>query len=159
VKTGPLGSIGVGSESGLGPSRTLGGPLYDEVSQDLTFDGVARSEVQLELSEFRDPLGNVACGVRVVEDGLQWEGGHHHNPVRLEIMAQLPGRNKHSIEEFVRLKVPSFRLMKDLTNVVDRPLNGSDPCRRSRVLRFLAFWCRSLDDQHHAHYFCGRRDV
>jgi hypothetical protein len=44
-------------------------PLYDEVSQDLTLDGVARSEVQLELSELRGPLGDVACGVRVVEDG------------------------------------------------------------------------------------------
>jgi hypothetical protein len=30
---------------------------------------MARLEVQLELSELRDPLGDVACGVRVVEDG------------------------------------------------------------------------------------------
>jgi hypothetical protein len=44
-------------------------PLHDEVSQDLALDGVARLEVQLELSELRSPLGNVACGVRVVEDG------------------------------------------------------------------------------------------
>ena len=44
-------------------------PLHDEVSQDLALDGVARLEVQLELSELRGPLGDVACGVRVVEDG------------------------------------------------------------------------------------------
>jgi hypothetical protein len=44
-------------------------PLYDEVSQDLALDGVVRLEVQLELSELRSPLGDVACGVRVVEDG------------------------------------------------------------------------------------------
>jgi hypothetical protein len=71
VKTGALGSAGVGSESGSGPPRDTWGrhPLYDEVSQDLTLDGMARSEVQLELSELRDPLGNVACGIRVVEDG------------------------------------------------------------------------------------------
>jgi hypothetical protein len=74
-------------------------------------------------------------------------------------MAQLPGRDKHSIEEFVRLKVPGFRLMKNLTDVVDWPLDGSDPCIRSRALRFLAFWCWSLDDQYHAHRFCGRRDI
>jgi hypothetical protein len=43
-----------------------GRPLYDEVIQDLTLDGVARSEVQLELSELRGPFGNVSCGVRVV---------------------------------------------------------------------------------------------
>jgi hypothetical protein len=44
-------------------------PLHDEVSQDLALDGVARLEVQLELSELRGSLGDVACGVRVVEDG------------------------------------------------------------------------------------------
>ena len=44
-------------------------PLHDEVSQDLALDGVARLEVQLELSELRGPLGDVACGIRVVEDG------------------------------------------------------------------------------------------
>jgi hypothetical protein len=44
-------------------------PLHDEVVQDLTFDGVARLEVQLELDELRCPLGDVASGVRVVEDG------------------------------------------------------------------------------------------
>jgi hypothetical protein len=114
-------------------ARTLGDacggrPLYDEVSQDVTLDGMAWSKIQPELSKFRSPLSDVACGVRVVEDGPSWEGGHHHNPVRLEIMAQLPRRDKHNIEDFVRLKVPGFRLMKNLTDVVDWPLDGSDPC-------------------------------
>jgi hypothetical protein len=44
-------------------------PLHDEVSQDLALDGMARLEVQLEHSELRSPLGDVACGVRVVEYG------------------------------------------------------------------------------------------
>ena len=44
-------------------------PLHDEVSQDLALDSVARLEVQLELSKLRCPLGDVAYGVRVVEDG------------------------------------------------------------------------------------------
>jgi hypothetical protein len=44
-------------------------PLHDEVSEDLALDGVARLEIQLELSELRGPLCDVACGVRVVEDG------------------------------------------------------------------------------------------
>jgi hypothetical protein len=48
--------------------------------------------------------------------------------MRLEIMEQLPGRDKHSIEEFVRFKVPGFCLMKDLADVVDWPLDGSNPC-------------------------------
>jgi hypothetical protein len=45
-------------------------PLYDEVGQDLTFDGVAGLEVQLELGELRRPLGDVASGIWVVEDGF-----------------------------------------------------------------------------------------
>jgi hypothetical protein len=40
---------------------------------------------------------------------------------------QLLGRNKHSIEKFVRLKVPGLRLVEDLADVVDRPLDGPDP--------------------------------
>jgi hypothetical protein len=51
--------------------------------------------------------------------------------VCLEIVAQLPGRNKHSIEKFVHLKVPGLRLMEDLADVVDRPLNGLNPDSRS----------------------------
>jgi hypothetical protein len=43
--------------------------LHDEVGQDLTFDGVAGLEVQLELGELCRPLGDVESGVRVVEDG------------------------------------------------------------------------------------------
>jgi hypothetical protein len=45
------------------------GPLHDEVNQDLALNSVARLEVQLELSKLHCPLGDVACGVRVVEDG------------------------------------------------------------------------------------------
>jgi hypothetical protein len=45
------------------------GPFHDEVSQNLALDSVARLEVQLELSKLRSPLGDVAFGVRVVENG------------------------------------------------------------------------------------------
>jgi hypothetical protein len=70
VKTGPLGSIGVGSESGSGPPGALGGGVHSTMkSANLALDSVARLEVQLELSELRGPLGDVAYGIRVVEDG------------------------------------------------------------------------------------------
>jgi hypothetical protein len=74
-------------------------------------------------------------------------------------VAQLPGRNKHNIEKFVRLKVPGLCLVEDLADVVYRPLNGPDLGSRSRILRFLAFLCCPFDDQHHAHCFCSCRDV
>ena len=35
-------------------------PFHNEVGQDLTFDGVAGLEVQLELDELYRPLGDVA---------------------------------------------------------------------------------------------------
>jgi hypothetical protein len=46
----------------------------------------------------------------------------------LKIVAQLPGRNKYSIDKLVRLKVPGLSLMEDFTDVVDWLLDGSDPC-------------------------------
>jgi hypothetical protein len=52
------------------PRSTRGrGPFHDEVSQNLDLDSVARLEVQLELSKLHGPLGDVACGVRVVKNG------------------------------------------------------------------------------------------
>jgi hypothetical protein len=44
-------------------------PFHNEVGQDMTFDGVAGLEVQLELGELCLSLGDVASGVWVVEDG------------------------------------------------------------------------------------------
>jgi hypothetical protein len=52
----------------------------------LAFDGVAGLEVELKSSELSSPLGNVACGVGIVEDGPQRVRGHHHNLVGLELM-------------------------------------------------------------------------
>jgi hypothetical protein len=48
---------------------------------------------------------------------------------------QLPGRNKHIIEQLVRLKVPGLRLMEDLADVVDRPLYGLEPYGWPQALR------------------------
>jgi hypothetical protein len=71
VKIGPLRSAGVGPGTRFRPPRGAWGwsPLHDEVGQDLTFDGVAGLEVQLELGELCHPLGDVASGIWVVEDG------------------------------------------------------------------------------------------
>jgi hypothetical protein len=77
----------------------------------LTLDGVVRLKVELKSSELCSPLGNVAHGVGVVEDGPQWVRGHHHNFVGLEIMAELPGRNEYSIKELMGLGIPDVCLM------------------------------------------------
>jgi hypothetical protein len=46
-----------------------------------------------------------------VEDGPQWVGGHHHNFMGLEIMAELLGHNEYSIEELMHLGIPGLCLM------------------------------------------------
>jgi hypothetical protein len=62
-------------------------------------------------SKLYSPLGNVARGVGVVENGPQWIRGHHHNFVGLKIMAELPGRNEYSIKELMHLGIPSLCFM------------------------------------------------
>jgi hypothetical protein len=106
-------------------------PLRDKVSKDLALDGIAWLEVELESSEFNCPLGDVACGVEIVEDGPQWVGGYHHDLVGLEVVAEFPVRNEYSIKKLMRLRIPGLCLMKHLTDVVDRLLDGPDSASRS----------------------------
>ena len=58
----------------------------------------------------------------------------------LEIVAQLPGHDKHNIEELVRLKIPGLRLMEDLADVVDRLLYGPDPYGWPQALKVRGGW-------------------
>jgi hypothetical protein len=91
---------------------------------------VAWVEVELKTSKLCCPLGDVACGVGIVEDDPQWVRGHHHNLVGLEIVMEFPGRNENGIKEFIHLRIPGFCLMKDLADVVDRLLDSLDfACR------------------------------
>jgi hypothetical protein len=55
----------------------------------------------------------------VLWNGPQRIGGHHHNLVGLEIMAELPGRTKYSIKKLMRLKILGLCFMKNLTDIVD----------------------------------------
>jgi hypothetical protein len=41
-------------------------------------------------------------------------------------VAELPGRNKYSIKELMCLRIPGLCLMEDLTDVIDRLLDGPD---------------------------------
>jgi hypothetical protein len=90
---------------------------------------VARLEVKLESCELSCPLGDIACGVGVVEDGPQRVGGYHHNLVGLKIMTEFPGRNEYGIKKLMRLRIPGLCLVKDLTDIVDRLLDGPDSAR------------------------------
>jgi hypothetical protein len=106
-------------------------PLRNKVSKDLALDGMAWLEVELKSSELSCPLGDVACGVGIVEDGPQWVGGHHHNLVGLKIVMEFSGCNEYSIKELMRLGIPGLCLMKDLANMVDRLLDSPDTTNRT----------------------------
>jgi hypothetical protein len=71
-----------------------------------------------------------ATWLEISSDSPQRVGGHHHNLVSLEIMTEFPGRNKDSIKELIRLRIPGLCLMKDLADIIDRLLDGLDfACR------------------------------
>jgi hypothetical protein len=95
-------------------------PLRNKVSEDLALDGMTGLEVELKASKLCCPIGDIARGVGIVEDGPQRVGGHHHNLVGLEIMTELPGRNECSIKELMCLWIPGLCFMKDLADIVDR---------------------------------------
>jgi hypothetical protein len=84
-------------------------------------------EILLELSELYYPLGDISCGIGVVEDCSQRIRGHHQNLMGLEIMTHFPRHNKYGIYKLMRLEVPSLCLMEDFTDVVDRLLDSPRP--------------------------------
>jgi hypothetical protein len=97
----------------------------------LALYGVAWLEVELKTGKLCCPLGDVARSIGIVEDGPQWVRGHHHNLVGLQIVTEFPGRNKNSIKELMRLRIPGLCLIKDLADVVDRLLDSLDSASRS----------------------------
>jgi hypothetical protein len=65
-------------------------PFYDEVIQNLAFDRVSRFEVQVELSKLDGPLHDPTGALSVVQDLAKRVRRYDGNPMRLEVMAQLP---------------------------------------------------------------------
>jgi hypothetical protein len=128
VNTGARTPRGGGSEPWSGPPGTLGvgGPLRNKVGEDLALDGVVGLEVELKSRELCSPLGDVAGGIGIVEDGPQRVRGHHNNLMDLKIMAELPGCNEYSIKELMRLGISGLCPMQDLADIVDRHLDGLD---------------------------------
>ena len=43
--------------------------------------------------------------------------------IHLKVMAELPGRNKDSVKQFLDLRIPNLRLIQDFANEVYRELN------------------------------------
>ena len=63
-------------------------------------------------------------------------------------MAELPGRNKDSVQQFLDLRIPSLRLVQDFADEVYRALN---------LIGVLGFF--SFDDNGHTDDTVGCGDV
>ena len=48
---------------------------------------------------------------------------NHCYLIHLKVMAELPGRNKDSVQQFLDLRIPSPRLIQDFADEVYRVLN------------------------------------
>ena len=57
------------------------------------------------------------------------EGGNHLDIVRLEVVAQLPGRDEDRVEEFLHLRIAQFGLTESFTDEVDGSLYFVDMAR------------------------------
>jgi len=83
--------------------------------------------------------------VKYVAEG---EGGNHLDIVRLEVVAQLPGRDEDRVEEFLHLRIAQFGLTESCTDEVDGSLYFVDMA-----------WLVSFNDQGSADHVCSCRDI
>jgi hypothetical protein len=95
----------------------------DEIRQDLGLDCLARCVGKRLAHQLHRPLGNPACCVRVPDDFSQRKGGNHRDRVSLEVVAELPPREDHCVEQLLDLRVARLGLGQDFADVGHRPLD------------------------------------
>ena len=76
------------------------------------------------------------------------EGGNHLDIVRLEVVAQVPGRDEDRVEKFLHLRIAQFGLTESFIDEVDGSLYFVD------MARLVSF-----DDQGSADHVCSCRDI
>ena len=84
----------------------------------------------------------------VVKYVTEGEGGNHLDIVRLEVVAQLLGRDEDRVEEFLHLRIAQLGLAKYFTDEVYESLYFVD------MARLVSF-----DDQGSADHVCSCRDI
>ena len=65
----------------------------------------------------------MAIGFLIMEDVAQRILSNHCYLICLKVMAELPGRNKDSVQQLLDLRIPSLRIIQYFTDEVDRALN------------------------------------
>ena len=82
-----------------------------------------------EGSQLHRPLDDSAIGFSVVKYVAEGEGGKHLDVVRLEVVAQLPGRDEDRVEEFLHLRIAQLELTEYFTDEVDGSVYFVDMAR------------------------------
>ena len=99
------------------------GPFGDEVGEHLRLYRLAAPKINGVCAELYHPFNDAAIGFLIMEDVAQRILSNHCYLIRLKVMAELPGRNKDSVQQFLDLRIPSLRLIQDFTDEVYRALN------------------------------------
>ena len=99
------------------------GPFGEEVGMHLGLYCLAAPEINGVHAELYHPFNDAAIGFLIMEDVAQRILSNHCYLIRLKVMAELPGRNKDSVKQFLDLRIPNLRLIQDFADEVDRALN------------------------------------
>ena len=124
------------------------GPFGDEVGEHLRLYRLAAPEINEVRAELYHPFNDVAIGFLITKDVAQRILSNHCYLICLKVMAELPRRNKDSVQQFLDLRIPSLRLIQDITDEVYRALN---------LIGVPSFF--SFDDNGHTDALVGYGDV
>ena len=124
------------------------GPFDDEVSEHLRLYCLTAPKINGVCVELYRPFNDAAICFFIIEDIAQRILSNHCYLIRLKVMAELPGHNKDSIQQFLDLRIPSLRLVQDFTHEVYRALN---------LIGMPGFF--SFDDNGHTDDTIGYGDV
>ena len=93
-------------------------PFGDEVRQYLGFNGSTRFVCYVEWKELNGPFGNLARGIAVVYDVVEWYFESHHDRTLLEVVTELSGCHEDRICYLLVMRVPGFAWCEDSGYIV-----------------------------------------
>src|SRR5512134_25470 len=97
-------------------------------------------KVQIKLRKFDCPFHHPSSTLSVMQDLAEGVRRNHCDPMRLEVMAQLPRSHQNSVKHLLGLRVSGLGVPEGLANEVDGPLHlsaGPILFARGRISRAL----------------------
>jgi len=93
-------------------------PFGDEIGEHLRFYRLAAPEINGVCAELYRPFNDAAIGFLITEDVAQQILSNNCYMICLKVMAELPGRNKDSVQQLLDLWISSLRLVQDFADEV-----------------------------------------